>query len=398
MKSTRSPDAAADQGLLDLLGADALADLDKPIDEALSLPNPAYTSEDFFQLENERLFSRTWMLAGYGHQVPDPGDVHPVSIAGQPLVIVHGHDGVIRVFHNVCQHRGTRVVREPCSGRKTLVCPYHAWTYDLDGALIARPHFDGADKHARGWQGDEARDLKQVRSAQWLDLIFVNISGDAAPLDDYLAPMTRRMEGYDLSCLRYAGAVSFDLRANWKLAYENYIETYHVFAVHPGLVKFAPMNIRKPTEHDGTCFYNEYRFPELEAGRGEGLPHYPNLPEDWQRRGLWFHMFPSFGVELFPDQFAVFHVIPLAPGLSREEIHIYLVGDAADGAAHEAARNDVFKTWKSLNEEDIWIVEELQEGRRSNGFDGGRFSPYWEGANHHFSKLVIDGIRRQSLS
>jgi choline monooxygenase len=226
-----------------------------------------------------------------------------------------------------------------------------------------------------------------------MDLVFVNLSGDAPPLDDYLAPMTGRLAGYDLGALRHAGSLSFEVAANWKLVHENYIEPYHVFNLHPRLAAFAPMEIRKPTETDGHCFHNEYFAPALEEGRGEGLPHYPGLPDGWDRRGLWFHLFPSLSLEIYADQLSVLHVTPLGPERSREAIHIYLVGAAAEAAAHRDARRKVFDTWRDLNHEDLGILERLQQGRHSPGFDGGALSPFWDEATLHFARLVVDGLR-----
>lgn len=376
-----------------LLGSEALERLAEPVETAASLPNAAYCSEAFLELENRRLFARTWMLAGFGHQLPYPGDLLPTSVAGQPILLARDHEGELRAFHNVCRHRGTRLVSEPCGQRRTIVCPYHAWTYDLDGRLIARPHFEGAGKHDLAERGDPALGLLPVRAAQWQDLIFVNLSGDAPPLERHLEPMTERMEGYDLSALRHAGTLTFEIEANWKFIHENFIETYHVFAVHPKLSAFAPMETRSPSAYEGFCFWNDYRFPKPEDGRGEGLPYYPGLPDAWQRRGMWFHFFPTLDIELWPDQFAVFQLTPLGPGRTREEIHVYLIGEAAEAERYGAARQAVLDMWQALNNEDVRVLELLQQGRQAPAFDGGCFSPHWEAANHHFCCLVVEGIR-----
>jgi choline monooxygenase len=383
--------------LADLLGAEALARVDEPIETATGLPNAAYTSEAFLELENERLFARTWVLAGFAHDLPDPGDAVPVSVAGKPVLLVRQKDGAVRAFHNVCRHRGARLLSEPCKGRSSLTCPYHAWRYTLDGKLAARPHFHGANKHDVIEGGDAELGLAPLRSGQWFDLIFVDLSGEAPPLEEHLAPMTRRLAGYDLSVLRHAGHLTFEVEANWKLVHENFIEPYHVFAVHPGLLRFAPMDIRRPTAFEGPCFYNDYHYPAPEDGRGsEDLPHYPGLTGDLAQRGLWFHFFPSLDIELWTDQFAVFQVTPLSPGRTREDIHVYLIGEAAESEAYAEARQKVLDMWDGLNAEDITVLEMLQAGRHSPGFDGGRLSPYWDGAPHHFARLVADALRAET--
>ena len=381
------------QVLAELIGHEAIARIGRPLPEAAGLPNLAYTSAEFLRLENERLFAHSWVLAGLESDLAEPGDVLPCQAAGAPVILLRDRDGVLRAFHNVCPHRGTRLIDQRCSGRATLTCPYHAWSFELSGRLRARPHYHGGGKHDVVKPDAEAPGLAPVRVETWLGMIFVNLSGDAPPLEQHLAPLLAELEGYDLTALRYAGSLSFEVGANWKLAYENYIEPYHVFALHPRLCAFVPMDLRRPSRFDGRLFANEYRYPVAEEGRGEGLPHYPGLPDGWDRRGLWFHLFPTISLEIYPDQLAVFLVTPLGSERCREDIHIYLIGDAADGPTYEAQRRAVFETWHDLNGEDLAILEKLQAGRHSPGFSGGRFSPYWDGASHHFARLVVDGLR-----
>ncbi len=218
MATTAMTDAQALAALQDILGSEALARLEDPVETAAALPNAAYTSAEFLELEYARLFARTWMLAGFSHEIPNPGDVRPTSVAGQPIILVRGRGGEINAFHNVCRHRGSRLVAEPCQGRKTLVCPYHAWTYGLDGRLVNRPHFYGPGAHEVVEAGDNEGiewGLKPIRSALWRDLIFADLSGKAPSLDEHLRPMTERMAGYRLDALRYAGKVSFEIEAYW---------------------------------------------------------------------------------------------------------------------------------------------------------------------------------------
>ncbi len=399
MATAAASDRAARARLEAILGAEALARLEGPVETAAALPNAAYTSEEFLALENARLFARTWMLAGFAHEVPEPGDVRPTTVAGEPVILVRGKGGEIRAFHNVCRHRGSRLVAAPCQGRKTLACPYHAWTYGLDGRLLTRPHFRGPGAHdiVEPESAEAAKwSLKPLRIELWRDLVFADLSGEAPPLEQHLKPMTERLAGYRLDALRYAGKLEFEIAANWKLIHENFIENYHVFAVHPKLTNFVPMERRNPSSFDGYCLWNDYRFPAPEPGRGEGLPYYPDLPEELARRGLWFHFFPCLDIELWPDQLAVFRVTPLGPARTHEEVHVYLVGEAAEAERYREARQGVFDMWRELNEEDIAVLENLQAGRASAAFDGGCFSPHWETANHHLCRLVVEGIVRKS--
>ena len=382
----------ANDALTRLIGADALARLDAPLGEAAGLPNAAFTSEAFFALEQARLFARSWLLAGFAHQIPDAGDIVPVEVAGAPVILVRTTDGGVRGFHNVCRHRGARLVSEPCAARRDIVCPYHAWTYDLDGRLVARPYFGGKEAAEQDLPASPGIALAPVRTACWLDMIFVDLSGRAAPLEDHLAPVTARLDGYDLSTLGHAGSLAFDVAANWKFACENFIETYHVFSAHPALARFAPMKQRSAGGHEAACFFNEYRFVAPEAGRGADLPHYPGLADDKRDRGAWFLLFPTLGIEIWPDQFTLFRVIPEAPEHTREEIHVYLMGEAATAPAYADARAEVLEMWRALNAEDIGLLENLQAGRRSPGYHGGLYSPAWEEPVRHFARLVVRSI------
>ncbi len=388
-------DAQAEARVKALIGEDGYAQAFAPIEEASGLPNAAYWSEDWLALEQERVFRRSWVFAGAEAEIPAPGDVKPIVVGGAPLIIVRGKDGIVRGFHNVCRHRGARLVNEPCR-KSTLTCPYHAWTYALDGKLRARPHFRGPDQVDRFENGGgETLDLVPVRVETWNGCIFANLSGGAEPLESWLAPLLRRAASYDFSVIRWAGKLDFEVAANWKLVYENYMEGYHVFVLHPRLLKFAPMNVRWSGEWDEHVFYNDYVFSDIEEGRGQGLPHYPDLPEKDARRGFWFLCFPHFAAEIYPDQFTLLVSYPVAPNHTREELHVFLVGDAATADEYKAPRDAVLKMWRDLNREDIGILELLQQGRLSPAYDGGRLSPHWEGPTHAFGRHIVEKIVRR---
>ena len=375
-----------------LIGEDGYAQAFAPIEEASGLPNAAYWSDEWLALEQERVFRRSWVFAGAEAEIPEPGDMKPVEIGGAPLIMVRSRDGRVRGLHNVCRHRGARLVTERCR-KSVLTCPYHAWSYGLDGKLRTRPHFCGPDLVDRFDDGGGAKlDLVPVRVETWNGCIFANVSGDAEPLADWLAPLVRRTGPYDFSAIRWAGRIDVEVKANWKLVYENYMEGYHVFSVHPRLIKFAPMNVRWSGEWDAHVFYNDYIFAELEEGRGEGLPHYPGLSDEDRRRGLWFLCFPHFAAEVYPDQFTLLVSYPVAPDLTREELHVFLIGEAATAEAYKGPREAVLKMWDELNREDLGMLELLQQGRRSPAYDGGRLSPHWEAPTQQFGRRLIEKI------
>ena len=196
------------------------------------LPGSAYTSEEMLRLEFERIFARCWTFAGFAHEIPNTGDALPVRVAGQPVLLLRAASGTVDAFHNVCRHRGHPLVREPCQGLERLVCPYHAWTYGLDGKLQRTPHFSGYGERADPFV-TERFGLRRVRCETWHDWIFVDLGGEAPRLESHLAPIVERITEMDLGRLQVL--VKLDLgtvRANWKLLIENFIEPYHVPVVH----------------------------------------------------------------------------------------------------------------------------------------------------------------------
>jgi choline monooxygenase len=161
---------------------------------ASGLPNYAYTSADFFALEQEKLFASTWTCIGNGCSVPRVGDLQPVGFLGQPLLMSRNRHGDIKVFHNVCSHRGNELVWEACHVDKVIQCPYHAWAYDLDGRLLATPNVGGSGVHTIDGLDNNEFGLREARSAVWMDLVFVNLSADAPDFESFIGPLQQRID------------------------------------------------------------------------------------------------------------------------------------------------------------------------------------------------------------
>lgn len=379
----------------DVLTRDARARLAAPTADGTALPNACYTSGAWLALERERLFARTWMLAGFAHDIPEPGDACPVEVAGMPILLLRDDDGAVRAFHNVCRHRGAVIVDAPCAGKKILTCPYHGWAYGLDGRLRTRPHFHGAGHHEVVTGNEASRaGLAPVRLAVWHDLIFVDIGGKAPDFADHWAPFAERTKDYDFSALRFARTLTFDVKGNWKLIHENFFDPYHPPVVHPRLEVFAPITLRHETRSDGAWLYNTNGIAEPQDGRGLGMPYYPGLDDKGRRTEWYFHLFPTLNFEIWPDQLAVFQLHPLAPDRTIEHIHLYFIGEGATDPAYEAGRQSVYDMWAELNTEDFTIVENMQRARVSPGFDGGVLSPYWDPPIQRFGQMVAEAVTR----
>jgi choline monooxygenase len=378
--------------LQDFFDEDLERRLNLPTEEGSALPNNAYTCDAFHMFEQEKVFRNSWVFAAFVHQLPDPGDMLPVEIAGQPLVIVRDHDLNIRAFHNVCRHRGAKLVAEPQRGRKAFICPNHSWSYSLEGVLQARPHFFGGDQHDINHDSCHRSNLVEIRCAVWHDWVFINIDGTAVEFTEHVSFIEKRIEPYDFSAIGFAQKLEFDLNANWKLAIENFIEPYHVFSCHPWLNSFVSMAQRTPPDFHQQVLFCGYQFDKTDPARGEGLPYFPGLPEEYKKRGDWYVLFPNFAFEIFPDQVDVFIASPVSATRTKETIALYFVGEGANGQEYEQARGRVIENWRELNQEDIGIIERMQAGRASEGFDGGVLSPYWDPVQQQFAKLIVSAL------
>ena len=356
-------------------------------DHATGLPNIAYNSEPFLELERRRLFARTWVFAGFDFQIPEPGDAMPVNPFGVPLILLRDHDGEIRCFQNVCRHRGVQLLDKPCEGAKLLTCPYHAWSYHLDGSNAQRPHFEAPHRHA----ADPSLSLFPVRIGQWWNMIFVNVDGNAPAFDEHIAPFARQFADYDFSSLRHGHMIPWEFDSNWKLVQENYIEPYHVFSCHPALEALTPTTDHEFGYDEHVCI-NGARFDEIDLERGADLPLIPGLTNQQKHQGIYIHLFPNVDIGVYPTHIHVLAVWPVAPDSTREEIHLFFP-DVALGPEFEAGRQTVIDGWYELNGEDVDVVERLQKGRACTAYDGGVLSPHWDTVTNHFARLVVQAMQ-----
>lgn len=379
-----------------LLGTDALQGLHADVASGSALPNVAYTSQEWLELERRHLMWPMWMLAGFESQIAGAGDALPVTVAGCPIVLVRQRNGEVRAFHNVCRHRGAVIVPRACKGLAALTCPYHAWAYGIDGSLRTRPHFHGGDRHDVVRGGDGQADLRPVRCESWRGMLFVNIEGRAAPLAEHMAPADAQLEGWEPQQFAYGGALTFEIAANWKHVHENFIDVYHKFAIHPALCAFAPLQTSNPMTPIADHLLKTWHvIAAPQEGRGKGLPPLPGLPGKLHREGRFFTMIPTCDINIWVDQVAILVAEPSGPGTTRETIHLLFAPEAM-APEYASARQAVFDTWDGLNREDILPLESMQRGRVSPGFDGGTFSPFWDPGTHFFARKVADLMIRHA--
>ena len=377
--------------LQSILGAGTLAAFETPGPVARGLPAAAYTSDAFFALEQDRIFSGSWVFAAFAHELARAGDVMPVTVAGRPVLLVRDAEHRIRAFHNVCRHRCLKLVDAPGNAGRRIRCPYHSWTYGLDGELLLAPYFGGREPRAapdgfdRGEHG-----LVPVRSATWHDWIFIDMNGGAPSFEDFVAPLHRRLDGLDLGRLHHLVTIDFgEVAANWKLLMENFVEPYHVQFVHS-----------TTTEQPLADHYTIIEPGIIEPGVNEpgclgcavDVAGTATRDDTLSADSRFLALFPNFAIGLYlPDEIGVHLDVPLAPGRTLQRRAIYSLGP--EPASAERAER-LARLWRDVHREDHAICERLQQGRASAAAaDGGVLSPVWEDSVRSFQELVVSRLR-----
>lgn len=368
----------------------AFSDLDsvlKPIDQATGLPNQHYTSAGVYEQEKDPLWFSTWAGICVGSEVPEPGDARPIDFLGVPLFVLRGRDGVVRVFQNICRHRGMILVTEPRKIEGAIRCPYHSWCYSHEGRLVATPHVGGPGRNAHPGIKREELGLIEVRSHIWMDVVYVNLSGDAADFGEMHGDLIERWREFDVP-LHHGGAdstFSLECRTNWKLAVENYCESYHLPWVHPGLNSYSRLEDHYHIQEQGKFSGQGTEvYRQIKAEDGQKFPDFPGLSEKWDTAGEYITVTPNVMLGVQRDHTFVIVLEPIGPMMTREHIHIYY----ASAETPDTLRAKNAEQWNVVFVEDISVVEGMQAARGAPGFDGGRFSPAMDGPTHMFHQWV----------
>lgn len=376
----------------------------RPAPVARTLVPSAYTSEEFFAIERQRVFGASWVAVGCIDRLREPGDVLVADIAGQSIFVVRTRARELRAFYNVCRHRGTRLLRpEETKVRRWIRCPYHSWAYDYDGRCIGTPMFDDSripdDQRAAFEMSEGAafdrRDygLLPVAVDSWGPLVFANLSEDPPPLADHLGDLPQRSAGYRLSDWTIARVGDYEIAANYKLVAENFMEYYHLPWVHPGLVKVSPIDAhyrwQGPGMYSGFC--TTPIAPDTEdGGWGGGLPPITGLREADARSARFAWVFPNVAVNILPNHIFLIHAQPVSPRCTHETTYLLVHPEASEHADLDVAVEQLAAFWDGVNREDIDIVERVQQGLDTTPFPGGRLCYRFEEPLHRFQNMVID--------
>jgi choline monooxygenase len=350
-----------------------------PLARAHTLPAPLYRDADVAELERQAVFAASWQAVGRLDQLEAAGAFVTAEVAGEPVVAVRGQDGVLRAFFNVCRHHAAAVASEPCGVRSVLRCPYHGWSYALDGALKGTPDFDGVQGFDRAAHG-----LLPVEVVAWEGLVFVRVSPEGPAWQQFLGSAADLSPRLGLQRMRFFERRSYELGCNWKVFVDNYLDGgYHVPFLHRGLdsvLDYAQYAIENGERHCLQTSPLRAEGAEAETGavrRGERADY------------LW--LYPNLMVNVYGGAMDTNLVLPLAVDRTRVVFDFYFE-DVSEGAL-ERNRESV-RVAERIQHEDVAICEAVQRGLGSRAYLAGRLSVRREAGMHLFHRLLAHDLRR----
>ena len=356
-----------------------------PFADAKSLPQKYFVSPDVFDKEQAEIFSKGWLLVGHQSQIPKPGDYFLATIAGESVIVTRDQRSQVSGFYNVCRHRGTRLREHACGHASAIQCPYHAWTYALDGRLIGAPHMDdvpGFDK------ADYS--LHRVNLGLWEGFIFVNLA-ESGPLtsilsqrerqkrngfvslEDWFAPLKGKFSHWNMSILQPAKRIEYDVRANWKLMFENYSECYHCPGVHPQLQKVSPYDSAENDLREGPFLGG---FMKINPGKsltmsGNACAAFVGKIENLQQV-FYYSIFPNMLLSLHPEYVMVHQLWPMSPERTLIVCDWFFHPDAFNRPDFKP--DDAIEFWDMTNKQDWHVCELSQQGIASRAYEPGPYS------------------------
>ena len=353
------------------------------------LPARTYHDPAILDWEREHILRTDWVMAGRAEDVAAPGTFMLRALDGEDVLIVRGRDGVVRAFYNVCRHRGTAVEERECGTAVRFQCPYHAWVYDLDGRLVRAKHTDDLDDFSF-----ETFGLVPIRCETWGGFVFLCFAdeGVTPPLEAYLGDWFAHHAGFgrDLSTLRRAARLTYEVGANWKIVAENYSECYHCPPVHKLLNRLTPYDLGEDFLAEGPWKGGWMPFADgcetmSMSGTRDGRPLLYARDETEARRIFYYILWPNLIVSVHPDYVLTHQAWPDGP--NRSTVHCDLYVEADRVAALDVSGAVEF--WDITNREDYHVVELQQRGTRSRSWTAGRYSNQ-EASVHAFDILVAD--------
>jgi len=375
-----------------------LSRVKEPLGMANGLPNAHYIDPAIFAEERDALLFGQWAGLAVAADVPEAGDAKPITFMGMPLLLLRDRNDKVRVFQNTCRHRGMILVEKPRKIEGAIRCPYHSWCYSTEGKLVSTPHVGGPGQNTHRDVDRATLGLTEIRSHIWRDVVWVNVDGQAPEFEVAMKPVMERWAEFERP-LFHGGADSkfvLSVKSNWKLAVENYCESYHLPWVHPGLNSYSRLEDHYNIEEygaysgQGTLVYRQ-----LVGDNGAKFADFDDLDAKWDTAAEYLSVYPNVLLGMHRDHAFAIVLVPNGPEETEENIHLYYATPETD--AKLRAKNT--EQWKVVFEEDIFVVEGMQRGRHGVNFDGGRFSPVMDGPTHCFHDWVAGKvIERRAIS
>ena len=362
--------------------------IDPDLARARTLPSSAYVDKAVLQLEKERIFSRTWQLVAHASELSRVGDFKPTTIIDEPILLTHPREGDLRGFYNVCRHRAAQVVATR-GNRKSLQCGYHGWVYGLDGNLQAAREMEGTEDFDKGDFG-----LVPIGVDTLGPFVFANLDPATRPLAESIGKIPDEIEsaGYDLGTMRSVERRDYEIKCNWKVYVDNYLEGYHLPIAHPGLFKELDYDQYRVETFK---YYSKQHAPirELKPGEVPGRDRrYVRMPGS-EEDALYYWIFPNTMLNIYQDNISTNVIIPL--GVDRTlTIFEWFYAEPGTGTGWESMQQTIAFS-DEIQQEDIAVCEQVQRGLRSRSYESGRFSAKRENGVHHFQSLVAEFLNRQ---
>jgi phenylpropionate dioxygenase-like ring-hydroxylating dioxygenase large terminal subunit len=342
----------------------------RAMDEDFSLPGWIYRDADFLRAEKQQIFTPSWQVVCHLNDIPKPGDYHTLNFMGEPIAAVRGRDGVVRAFFNVCRHRAAKLLDEGaghCPGR--IVCPYHAWTYDLDGSLAAVPHRKEFVDFSLDRYG-----LKLLETEIYKGFIFVRLQSGLPSVAEMMAPYEHELACYRLEELKPLGRVTMRVRhVNWKNVTDNYSDAMHITVAHPGLTRLFGQSYGVEAQlwvDKMSGYLRDARSAQLSERLYQTLlPRSAHLPEDRQRLWTYFKLWPNVAFDIYPDQVDFMQMIPLSPTETLVREIAYALPD--ERREMQAARYLNWRINRRVSLEDKALIERVQAGMGSRSYSPG---------------------------
>ena len=373
---------------------------DPAITQRAALPNRAYTDHKEWLRERSGVMATTWAGLGFSADIAAPGAVFPIVFMGLPLLMVRDQQGHAHVFHNVCRHRGMQLVAEAGEAGLMIRCPYHKWGYDLSGQLKVTPNIGGMGVHEVAGFNCADHALSEVRCEEAMGIVFINLSGEAAPLADHLAPLVsrwRELAGDNFVQQLTAdsgeyGSMELVLNSNYKLAVENYCESYHLPSVHPDLNTYSPLNAHYNLVVEPLASGQGTRVYDLTRGDNQSLPLFSGWDSERLKTAEYLSLYPNVLLGIQADHFFVILLMPEAAEQTRERLQFFYADQQALTDVFSMRRQSLHEAWRLVFAEDISVVEGMQKGRASAAFDGGLFTPLMDIPTQHFHQWLQQAV------